>query len=173
MEILFKLIQNYFIAFKGWYLWHTIVHKIKRKDNEYIFIFPSHEDDFAYYALLHLDDYLNSVYSNTAIIITSDMTIAKVNKLFSNRIRKTIKISQRDINAIKQYYIMCPFDSRMVFVALNTIEGRDGIDLIGKNGVTLEDIVVIGLYKFTKLKKINKPIYTGHDQHIIDFLSNK
>ena len=174
MRIGIKLLSNYLDAFKGFGLWHRIVHSYNRKSNEFVIVLPPIKEDreCVYYTLLHLDEFLNRVYANTAILISSDAIIKEIIPYFSKRVRAIVLLKENNIDKIISYYSLCPFDDRLVVSSLTRPEWRDGIELIGKNDISKEELVVIGLLRLNKLKKKQEKIYNGNNEEIKAFFNS-
>lgn len=171
MKIFILLIYNYIQAAKGWLVFHNVVHKFQRRGTEYVVLFPESHNKCSYYTLLYLDKYLEKHYANRVIVLTVDDIIAKAAPLFSKRIRKIVKISMNNSRQLLQYYQLCPFDQRFLIASLSLPEGRDGLELVGKHDITLEELIVIGLLGFSEFRKLPYITYAGEDQEIADFFS--
>lgn len=171
MRIFLSLITKYVLAAKGWLVFHKVVHQYNRSNTEYVFLFPDGPNDCSYYSLLYLDKFLQKQYANSAILLTTDMTVARSSHLFSKRIRKVIKIAPNACKSLIQYYQLCPFDQRFIIASFHAVEGRDGLELLGKHDITMEELVVIGILGFSEFRKQPPISYTGTDPEIISFIS--
>ena len=56
-------------------------------------------------------------------------------------------------------YSLFEFDSRFIVASLTLPQGRNVKNLIGKNNITIEDIIAIGIYHLEDYKKETSPKY--------------
>lgn len=166
-----KLNESIEKAYNGRKLWLDIFEKYKLSDRDYVILMPSLNSEYNYYALLHLDEFVRKVKAEKIIILTYDDRVQSTGKLFTNRIHDICYFSRENMELLMKFYCLYMFTDKLIIVSLEEPEGRSGKQLIGKKGITLEEIIAIGIYGLEKCEKITQPYYDGNDENIKSFLS--
>ncbi|AGF58317.1 hypothetical protein B0P06_003368 [Clostridium saccharoperbutylacetonicum] len=171
MEIRQILEQNINKAQEGRNLWIEICNKYKLGDEDYVILMPSLNAEYNYYALLHLSEFIDRVRAEKIIILTYDENVKKIGKMFSNKICDIYDFSREEAEYLMKFYCLYMFTDKLIIISLEEPEGRNGRQLIGKKGITLEELIAIGIYGLKECKKIIPPNYNGNDEKIKKFLS--
>lgn len=151
-----KMILNLVKSYYGWFLWHILSHKRYVK-NTAVLLFPDDDEETQLISLLYLDQMLEKNKYKDAVILTHNNRINNIAGTFSKRISKIIRFSKRRTGALMQYYRLCEFDKRFICVSLDEPEGRNGSAIVGLNGTTKEEVVVIGIYRLYPYLKKDMP----------------
>lgn len=170
LNVKVHLYLNLIAAYRGWWCWHRVI-CAKDVDNTAIILFPSNDMEINYLGLLYLDQMLDLRKFDNAIILTDNEIIKKSSNLFSNRILNVLDVSRRNIDDLIQFYCLYEFDKRFIVASIDDPHGRNGSRMLGKKGITKEEIFVIGIYKLYPIKRPKRPCYCGSDNDIIKFLS--
>lgn len=166
-------ISNLKKAFKGRRIWIDLIKKHNITDKDYIILMPSLNRDYNYFALLYINQFLEQKKYNKIIILTFDNRVMKCCSLFSDKINKAINFSRENSELIMKYYCLYKFTDKLIFASLKEPKGRNDYNLIGRNGITLEEIFAIGIYGNKSFKKEQQLEYTGNDSEILSFIYDK
>lgn len=169
-EIKKSLFKRLLMCYQGWWEWHKIV---RRKSVDYttaVILLPSDNQEYSYYALLHLNAMLPTRGFDSAVILTHDPVVMEAAHLFSDKIRETIFFERKKAERLMQYACLYTFDLRLVIASLEEPSGRKGETLVGKRGLTREEVFAVGVYRIYP-EKVEAPVYRGTDQKIRSFLN--
>lgn len=138
------------MAFRGWIKCRSFFKKYKMFNDagkdKCIVVLPYSDPEVAYFSLLYLDDVVRARGLATAVFITdSDAVIAAAKKMCVS-ISVFKKVSQKTIADIITFYSMTFYSDRLYIASLDEPFARHGKLLVGKHGITVEDIVVSGIY---------------------------
>lgn len=167
-----QLYKNLFKAYQGWWRWHKICKKY-RLGNTAVILMPSEDRDNNFHALLYLDELLKRRGWEDAVVLSCDEVSVKSAEYLAKNLKKAAYISRKHAEQIMQYYCLYEFDSRLIVASLDEPSGRNASSLIGKKGVTVEELVAIGIYKIIPFERITVPKYKGDDKEIKNFLFPK
>lgn len=124
------------------------------KKTAYIFFFEK-DDELNHFGLLYLNDFLDFSSYDSAIIISSDTTILDTAKKYCTKIDNLVKASEKEILDTISYFVFRNTKSDCYFISLDRPYGRRGSNILGKNGLTKEQIVGIGIYHIIPFRKID------------------
>lgn len=165
-----KLLYRHLLkSYRGWWYWHWIDKRRTVDGTTAVLLFPSVNQKDEYYALLHLDEMMPTRGFNKAIILTVDPVVAKVAPLFSKNIRETLCITRKKAECLMQYACLFTFDLRFIIASIDEPVGRKGETLVGKRGITREEVFCVGVYRVYPQKKAG-PVYKGSDVEVRRFL---
>lgn len=154
-------------AEKGKAVWENIDNKY---DSEQYFIFPHENDEYNFYALLYLDQFMMENKLNKAVILCSDPVFEKVVPLFTQKDIVVYRIEKENIDAMLRYYGLFEFSTRLKIISLTKPYDTYGENLLGIKNVTKEDLLCYDIYRFDAVPQVEAPIYCGMDYEIINFL---
>ena len=156
------------LAEKGKKVWQEIDVAF---DADLYVLLPHVADVYNYYALLHIEQYLEAKGAKKVVLLFSEEVIAKALPLFCQREVLTHELSSADIDALLKYYALFEFTSRLTIVSLTRPYDTCAENLLGVHGVTKEDLLCYDIFHFTETPWKNAPAYDGKDKDIIDFLA--
>ena len=160
-------------AFRGWYVWHSLVknHDMKGEHkNTAVILLPQDDAENCFFALLYLDRMLSLRRFDAAILLTVSPLSDELISMFSEKVFSVESLSSDDADALLQYYELVEFDSRFIAASLDEPNGRNGRVLIGVSHITVEEMVAIGIYKIIPYVQKKRPIYHGKDPAIKKFM---
>lgn len=161
------LIGHYWKAYKGYQIWNKI-------DKEYhapiYILMPKEKDEYNYYALLHLEQFLKKRKITEAVILTCDEEAIAATEVFISDYKVNAKyISRQEALALIKYYSLCEFTSKLVIVSFTEPYDTYSEHLLGVHGVTKEELVCFDIYRLG-VKPTAAPIkYTGKNPKILAF----
>lgn len=167
------LICNLKKAFMGRQLWIKLVKRYNIISDDYIVLMPSLNRDYNYYSLLYMNQFLQNKKYNKVIILTFDNRVIKSYKLFSDKITLALNVSQKNLDLILKYYCLYKFTDKLIIISLDKPKGRNDYNLVGKNGITTEELISIGVYGNKKFIHKSSPKYDGKDKDILSFIYKK
>ena len=144
----------------------------KRNDTELYVIMPEEDDEYNYFALLYLDEYMSRKKAETATIICSDHMIKRIVPAFTKNSRVySIYFTNFKMKCLIKYYALYEFSSKVTIISLKKPYDTYGENLLGFKGVTKETLLCFDIYRFNEIPKVNRPAYRGADQRIKDFVN--
>lgn len=159
--------EHFKLAEKGMKIWERI-------DTQYnadlYILFPHENEEYNYYALLHLEEYLENKKVTKVVFLCSDMGVIKALPLFIKRNIVVCQMILDDIKAVLKYYALFEFTARLTIISLKEPYDTCGENLLGVKGITKEDLLCYDIYRFEKTPKKKKPQYNGEDKEVIGFL---
>ena len=161
--------HNLWASYRGWWIWHRLV-KRYHLGRTRVILLPSQNLRYNYAALRYVDQMLERHNYNNAIFLTVDPVVKKTAELFSKNILAVEPISRKKAERLMQFYCLYEFDPRFVVASLEEPNGRNAVGLIGKNGITVEELIAIGVYQLPNFSKENIPCYRGTDPEVQAFL---
>lgn len=165
----------FFQCFNGWKVWHKIIKKYNMKTAKYqktaVILMPQNDCENSYYALLYLDRMLSLKKYSSAVILYTNPLIKKAADLMTNKTRGFECITENEANDLLQYYALYPFDERFIAASLTEPNGRNGKDLLNVNGITIEELVAIGIYQIVPYVQKKRPNYDGEDLELKEFMN--
>ena len=165
----------FFRALDGWLQWRRILKKYCLKTPENyrtaVVLLPKDDAENSYFALLYLDRMLRVAGYQKAVVLARTEIDAKAAPYMSKKICGLEIISDRKAEAILQFYASLVFDTRFICASLTDVKCRDGKKLLGVCGITVEDMVAIGIYRIIPYVRKDRPQYNGTDEKIARFMS--
>lgn len=158
-------------AWKGWWFYHRFVKKYHLQQTK-ICLIPSSEGKYVNASLLYLDQMLRVQGYDSAVILTvPDIKKAEA-ALFSDKILFVKRIRRKTAERIMQFYCLYDFDERLIVCSLEEPAGRQALGLVGKNGITEEEVFVTGVYGIPDFVKETPVTYGKKQKKILCFLEN-
>jgi len=143
-------------AQQGRDFWLNLKKTYQFGENDYILLMPSQKREYNDTALLYLKQFYNTVKANKIFILTFDpITKQKIEMDFSD-IARLVNITREQAEHLMTYYCLTMFTDKLIVISLEEPEGRHGMELIGKNGLTIDEIVAIGIYGLRDFVKAEK-----------------
>ena len=138
-------------AEKGRSFWLELVKEYQIATKEYVLLLPSDTPEYHEPALKHLEDFLVKKGADRAIVLyVGEMPDAveyeKKISAYSSYITDVKKIRREDYENLVRFYCLYEFTDRLVIASLEEPDGRLGKNMVGKKGLTLEDVVKVTLY---------------------------
>ncbi len=158
---------HFALADKGKQLWETID---ERFNADLYILFPHVNEEYNYYALLYLDEYIVAKKAEKVVLITMESVIKKALPVFSKSKAEVYEVSNDDIKAIIKYYALYEFSTRLTIISLKEPYDTCGENLLGVKGVTKEDLLCFDIYRFFENPHKNIPAYDGEDEQLLWFM---
>lgn len=164
------LLEHYWRAYQGYRIWR----KIEQKYHAPLYILmPKEKDEYNYYALRHLDLFMERKKVRDAVVITCDREAIAALGLFcgeGRRVRAEYLPRGKALKLIK-YYSLYEFTSKLKIVSFTEPYDTYAENLLGIHGVTKEDLVCFDVFRFGETPKAAPVAYQGDNPFILSFLS--
>ena len=163
------LINHFVSAYRGRILWDRLE---KKYHADLYILMPKSCEDYNYYALLHLNKYIESKRAENVVILTFDEGVKKAKPLFEE-LKKVgvINFQRKQALDLIKYYALYEFSTKLTIISLTEPYDTCGENLLGIKGVTKEDLLCFDIYRFSEVPKIEAPLYDGEDRDVINFIS--
>lgn len=138
-------------AEKGRDFWLSLVKEYQIATREYVLLLPLDTPEYHEPALKHLEEFLVKKGASRAIVLyAGEMPDAaeyekKISE-YSSYIIDVKKIRREDYENLVRFYCLYEFTDRLIIASLEEPDGRLGKNMVGKKGLTLEDVVKVTLY---------------------------
>lgn len=166
---LFKKIVS---CYRGWWYWH-LFRRTWKINNTAVILIPDRDREIVFFALAYLDQLLDQRGWKNAVLLSTDTWIVKCAPHFSSKILAARQISPEQEDDLLQFMCLYRFDDHFICASIDLPEGRNGSVLIGKKGVTKEEIFVVGVYGLYPFQQAHVPAYDGNDPEIMRFMKGK
>lgn len=109
-------------------------------------IFPEHDTEINYYGLLYLDEFLLRSKYGGAVVISADKSVCASSEHFSKNVIATFPVSDDEMAELIDYYALLRFLPDAHVLSLDKPVGRRGTNLLGKKGLSVEQMIAVGVY---------------------------
>ena len=136
-----KILCLYIKALYGKITWDMLCRIHSNAECFFILNNTPENADVTHIALKHYDNYIKKNKISKVAIIYS----RKSGQLKLPENIEAVSLSKLSLSALFDYYSLCDISKKAVFCDLAQIKGRDGMELDGVKGITIEQIVKIGI----------------------------
>lgn len=145
------LIERRSQAEKGRDFWLSLVEEYKITTKEYVLLLPPDTPKYHEPALKNLEEFLVKKGAERAIVLyvgeaSDESEYEKKISAYSAYIKDVKNIHREDYENLIRFYCLYEFTDRLVIASLEEPDGRLGKNMVGKKGLTLEDVVKVTLY---------------------------
>lgn len=138
-----------------------------------IILLPECTDRELYYYFLYMDRVCQK--GQKIYLITSSKKIYSWSSELLKKLYKRKKISPRKMDKLILAYPELWFRDQIIVASLDKPIGRNGYHLLGKEGITLEELIAVGLLKikngyYNKELRPKKIRYEGNKEEIKQFV---
>lgn len=165
-------------GYKGRKIWKELNKKYNiAVDANYIVLLSTNNPEYNYYFLKGITESFEP--RKRVIILTMDPRIKKTAALFEARNELIVlDISEEEVNELIRYYCLTDFYWRFKLIDLDRPYDRKCSQLIGKKGITAEQLIVCGIMECSyeryrsRVRLQSFPKYSGANREIISFLGD-
>lgn len=169
--------KSLLLANKGRRIWrrYNNLYSIEYRA-DYFVLLPSNIDEYN----LHFFNYIDKCFEarKRVIILTTDQKIEKIAPFYERKNELIVcPITSQDARELIAYYSLVLFYYRFYLISLDEPIERKCSQLIGKKGITAEELIAVGImgYDSEKYQKKGRmryvPDYRGTDRDIINFFN--
>lgn len=136
-ELLDKSIE---MAYKGREDWINLISEYNIGDRDYVVLFPKIDravNDIAVKYVKKLTE------KGKVLLLTHDDNLLNISDIKGVSAKF---YSREDAENLMKFYALYQFTDRLIIVSLDEPEGRTGKNLTGINGITLEELIAVGIF---------------------------
>lgn len=148
------LYKHFLYAYKGKIIWRNINHKYGLKDTAVI-VFPDLNEKILKYGMLYLDKYLEKNKKKKAIIILP-FSKSTPKYIYKSDEKIILELSEKKINYLVHFSNLLDISDQMVVLSFDLPNGRRLKKLLGVNGLNVEELIAVGIYRLFPFKKIEE-----------------
>lgn len=167
-----QMLKNVVSCFRGWWVWHQIC-KTRGMNRTAVILIFKEDHECSFFALAYLDQLLKQRGWENAILLSTDSLALRCAACFSNKILAIKRLEPEQENDLLQLACLYQFDDRFICASIDRPEGRNGSALIGKKGLTKEEIFAVGVYGLSPFQPAHIQTYGGTDPGFIRFMKGK
>jgi hypothetical protein len=134
-------------AWRGRALWTRLRKRYDIDDGSYVVAFI--EDDHALNetALAHVQDLIADRRARGVVVVTDQESVAEQAGDQANGVVAVEVLGSREIEHLLSFYELYQFTPRLFFVSLTRPYGNRLSQMVGVNGLTLDDLVCLSMYR--------------------------
>lgn len=136
-------------ALEGRELWLSLSEEYQLDAGKYVLVLPPDTTEYHEPALAHLEEFLKRKQAEHAVVLFVENTGAmKKEKIreYSPYIRDVKGISRDDYENLVRFYCLYEFTDHLIIASLEEPDGRLGKNMIGKKGLTVDELINVTLY---------------------------
>lgn len=146
------LLKHFWLSWLGRREWIKISNKFDIKNKQiFVLLFPEKDSALNEKALIYLNEFIENRIAEGVVILSVDERVAKVARNYSDKIIDIIKYPEKRAKYLMKYYTFYKFSEKLIIVSLTQPEGNIAYKAAGTNGVTIEDIVCLGIYTLRRV----------------------
>ena len=136
------MLRRIYAAYRGSRLWASLEHKYKLDQGVYVLLMPEDDADLNAAALGHIEDLVVDRRAQGVVLVSSGDSGALLPR--SPAIVGSESWTVRQLDALIAFYELYSFTDRLLIVSLTKPFGNGLQRLLGRQGVTKEDLVCLG-----------------------------
>lgn len=133
-------------AMAGRRIWLKIKRKYDIDNGVYALLMPEDDRELNEQALRHIDDLVRHRRASGVLVLTDDEWVKEHAKSYSDSIVDVVACPAATADRLLSFYEFYRFSERLLIVSLSRPYGNKAWLSIGKNGVTVEDVVCLGIF---------------------------
>lgn len=134
--------------------WDAMLHITKAGADDSVILFPGSDHECNLQGMRYLDTYMQRINTKRAIILTVDPFVKNNIGNFSDNVSSIIEISREQAQRFIVLYQLRIFDDRFIVVSLNEPICRNAEGMIDVKGITVEQLVAIGVYSIIPFRPL-------------------
>lgn len=136
-ELLDKSIE---MAYKGREDWINLISEFNIGDNDYVVLFPKIDREINDIAVKYVKKLTEK---GKVLLLAHDDVLLNLSDVKGLSARF---YSREDAENLMKFYALYQFTDRLIIVSLEEPEGRTGKNLTGVNGITVEELIAVGIF---------------------------
>lgn len=146
--------------------------KLLRNQKIAYIVFPTDDQEINFYGLLYLNDLIDFYGYDSFVLLTNQNLVKSAASLLCEKTSKVCSLTDSEMKSIIAYYELLRFSHDVYFVSVDIPNERRGSNILGRNGLTKEEFVGIGIYHLLPFRKVQANItYNGEDSELKSFLN--
>lgn len=148
------------LAWQGRKDWLQFVKGVRFGERDYAILFPSQNRVWNDLALLYADDFAASVKAERLFLLTHDEEVEKKRHQLSRAVTEVIPYSREQAVRLMKFYSLYMFTDQLIIASLNEPDGRDGERIVGRKGISIDEVFAIGVFRMQQFHKREFPVST-------------
>lgn len=136
--------QKINIAAEGRHIWLELEKEQAFDENTFVILFPESGTMCNKYVMKYLAAFMGKTGTDRVLLLSHDEEVLNAGSDADMKIQ-TRFLSREDAVKIIAYYMLQVFTDKLIIASLDEPEGRNGSNIIGINGITLEETVATGI----------------------------
>lgn len=141
------------LAWQGRKDWLQFVNQVRLGERDYAILFPSLNRVWNDLALLYADDFAASVKAERLFLLTHDEHVKQNGHHLSRRVAEIIPYSREQAVRLMKFYSLYMFTDQLIIASLNEPDGRDGERIVGRKGISIDEVFAVGVYRMQRFTK--------------------
>ena len=138
------MLRQIYAAHRGSRLWGGLERRYKVDQGVYVLLMPEDDAELNAAALAHIEDLVADRRAQGVVVVRDCSSSQPVPSELGDSIVGTESWTGRDIDALISFYELCSITDRLLIVSLTKPFGNGLHRLLGRHGVTKEDLVSLG-----------------------------
>lgn len=141
------MINRLISAWRGRALWIRLRKRYDVDNGAYVVAFVEDEDALNQVALAHIQDLIADRRARGVVVVTDQKQVAEQAGEATDGVLAVELLADREIEFLLSFYEMYQFTPRLFFVSLTRPYGNRLCQMVGVNGLTLDDLVCLSMYR--------------------------
>lgn len=141
----------------GYQLWKNLIVKYNLSQDDYVIAFPHRENLINKYGFSHLKQFITYKHARRILILSVENNHI-LEQIYSEMDKEKILIemmSEEEMDGLVTCYSINTLSSHFIMMSLTKPYGRYG-DKILQKGITLDEVVTVGIYQMTEKEIFDK-----------------
>jgi hypothetical protein len=134
-------------AWRGRALWTRLRKRYDIDNGSYVVAFIEDDDALNETALAHVQDLIADRRARGVVVVTDQESVAEQAGEQANGVVAVEVLGSREIEHLLSFYELYQFTPRLFFVSLTRPHGNRLSQMVGVNGLTLDDLVCLSMYR--------------------------
>ena len=141
------IVERLIAAWRGRALWMRLRKRYAIDNGAYVVAFV--EDDHALneVALAHVEDLIADRRARGVVVVTDQEWVAEQASEEADGVLAVEVLADREVECLLSFYELYQFTPRLFFVSLTRPYGNRLWQMMGVNGLTLDDLVCLSMYR--------------------------
>ncbi|MBQ4068836.1 MAG: hypothetical protein IJC76_06255 [Lachnospiraceae bacterium] len=131
-------------AYRGRESWIKLFEEYGLGNRDYVVLFPAENNTVNPIAIRYINKLAGM--ADKVLVLAYDNEVLNNSEYQENV--TVIRYEREQAEELMQFYSLYQFTDRLIIVSLDEPEGRCGGPLVGVNGITMDEMVAIGIFGF-------------------------
>lgn len=142
-------------VFHGALIWKIFQMRFQIDEKKVVLVLVNNRKGLDYYALVHLEDFMNRKYAKEAIVVFSDKEVCT--RLKELKLNVSIRLSywkEDKIKKLYRYYSFYKFSDKIVFTYTDNPKENQLGKVLRETSIGEEEAVCLGLYRLRRVPEV-------------------
>jgi len=141
------MVRRFRAAWRGRALWIRLRKRYDVDDGAYVVAFVEDDQALNEVALAHVRDLIADRRARGVVVVTDQESVAEQAGNEIDGVLAVEVLPNREIEFLLSFYELYQFTPRLFFVSLTRPYGNRLWQMVGVNGLTLDDLVCLSMYR--------------------------